>query len=142
AQVLTSADGLNDGTVVYRITPSANGCPGPFVDVTVTVKAVPVLTNAPAELSVQICSGEALSFTPVTTIPAAVVNWTSTIIGPIAPSSVPIGGAVPFAVIPDNTGSVAAAVLNNLNPDLNGCAGPAADFHAGVTRLPSATGAD
>src|SRR5690606_34545682 len=56
AQVLNSADGTNDGTVVYRVTPSANGCPGAFIDVTVTVKAVPVLTNAPAELSLQICS--------------------------------------------------------------------------------------
>src|SRR5690606_23987949 len=142
AQVLTSADGLNDGTVVYRITPSANGCPGPFVDVTVTVKAVPVLTNAPAELSVQICSGEALSFTPVTTIPAAVVNWTSTIIGPIDPSSVTASGAGPITDIPLNTGNVAATVIYHLIPGLNGCAGPAADFVVVVKPLPSATASD
>lgn len=142
AQVLTSADGLNDGTVVYRITPSANGCPGPFVDVTVTVKAVPVLTNAPAELSVQICSGEALSFTPVTTIPAAVVNWTSTIIGPIDPSSVTASGAGPITDIPLNTGNVAATVIYHLIPELNGCAGPAADFVVVVKPLPSATASD
>src|SRR5690606_25465660 len=34
AQVLTSADGFTIGTVVYRITPTANGCAGPSQDVT------------------------------------------------------------------------------------------------------------
>src|SRR5690606_8715538 len=68
SQVLTSADGITDGTVVYRITPIASGCPGPFQDVTVTVKPVPTFTNPPTDFSILICSGEALNFLPTTTI--------------------------------------------------------------------------
>src|SRR5690606_25826975 len=142
AQVLNSADGTNDGTVVYRVTPSANGCPGAFIDVTVTVKAVPVLTNAPAELSLQICSEEALAFTPVTTIPTATVTWTSTITGPIDASSVTAAGSGPITDAPINTGNVSGTVIYHLTPVLNGCPGPGADLVVVVRPQPSATASD
>src|SRR5690606_8534024 len=39
-QTLTSTNGIAPGTVIYRITPSANGCAGTSLDVTVTVNPV------------------------------------------------------------------------------------------------------
>src|SRR5690606_23637603 len=126
----------------YRVTPTAKGCPGAFVDVTVTVKAMPVLTNAPAELSLQICSEEALAFTPVTTIPAATVSWTSTVTGPIDPSSVSATGSGAITDAPVNTGNVSGTVIYHLTPVLNGCAGPSADLVVVVRPLPTATASD
>src|SRR5690606_39198290 len=41
SQHLTSTDGVTAGVVVYRITPEANGCIGPYADVTVNVTPVP-----------------------------------------------------------------------------------------------------
>src|SRR5205085_1333999 len=57
AQTLTSTDGNNQGTVTYRITPTAAGCSGAFTDVVVTVNPAPTLAVNPGQQT--ICSGTA-----------------------------------------------------------------------------------
>src|SRR5258706_10207298 len=80
---LASTDDLTNGTVVYRITPTANGCSGTFIDITVTVKPVPVITNTATQLQTTICSAAALNFTPTSTIAGTTYSWTSTVVGSI-----------------------------------------------------------
>jgi PKD repeat protein len=142
SQVLTSSDGTSDGTVVYRVTPSANGCPGSFLDVTVTVKPVPVFTNPATDFALQICSGEPLNFLPSTTIAGSTVTWTSSVSGPIDPASVSVGGTGAITDNPVNNGNVSGTVTYRLTPGFNGCNGPGADLVVLVRPLPSATATD
>ncbi len=142
SQVLTSTDGLNNGTVTYTITPSANGCPGPPFPVTVTVKPVPVMTNSPVNLSQQICSQDALNFNPAATIPGTTFSWTSSISGPINSASVTATGTGAITDIPENTGNVSGTVSYRITPNFNGCDGLPVDLVVTVRPLPSASGAD
>ena len=88
SQLLVNTHGSINGTVAYTITPSVNGCPGPTFIVNATVKPVPVMTNPAPTLSQQICSAEALSFVPTSTIGGATYSWNATISGPINPATV------------------------------------------------------
>jgi hypothetical protein len=142
SQVLTSTDGITNGTVIYRITPTANGCAGSFIDVTVTVKPVPVVTNNPVDLSQQICSGDALNFLPTTSIAGATFTWTTVITGPIDPGSVTASGSSSIVDSPINTSNVPGTVTYNITPSFNGCDGPPVDFVVLVRPLPSATAAN
>ncbi|WP_160143937.1 immunoglobulin domain-containing protein [Chryseolinea soli] len=142
SQVLTSTDGINTGSVTYRITPMANGCPGTPFDVTATVKPVPVMTNPVASLSKQICSIQPLSFVPTSTIAGTTFSWTATITGPIDPSTVTATGAGNITDAPKNTGNVAGTVIYRIVPNNNGCAGTPVDFIVTVNPLPSATATD
>jgi gliding motility-associated-like protein len=55
-QVLTNT-GTNPGTVVYTVTPSANGCSGTAVDITVTVDPLPLPAIQPGVICVEEASG-------------------------------------------------------------------------------------
>src|SRR5690606_8721553 len=123
SQVLTSTNGTSDGTVVYRITPTAVGCSGTPLHVTVTVKPVPVITNTASELSKQICSSVAINFSPSVNIPGTTFTWTSTLSGPINPASVNASGAGNIGDAPVNTGNVSGIVTYHITPSFNGCNG-------------------
>jgi hypothetical protein len=139
SQVLTSSDGLTDGTVIYTITPSVNGCPGPPFPVQVTVKPVPVMTNSVVSLSQLICSEEALNFIPTSTIPGTTFSWTSSITGTINSGSVSASGTGPITDLPENTGNVSGTVSYRITPNFNGCDGLPVDLIVTVRPLPSAT---
>ncbi len=142
SQLLTSTDGLTNGTVTYTITPSANGCPGPTFDVMVTVDPVPVMTNTPPSLSQQICSTESLNFIPTATIGGTTYAWTSTIVGPIVPGSVTASGSGPIVDAPQNSGNVSGTVTYRITPSFSGCSGLPVDLVVTVKPLPSATAPD
>ena len=142
SQVLSSTDGISSGSVTYRVTPMANGCPGIPFDVTATVKPVPVMTNPVASLSQSICSVQPLSFVPSSTIGGTTFTWTASITGPIDPLTVTASGAGNITDAPKNTGNVAGTVLYRIVPHNNGCAGTSIDFIVTVNPLPSATAAD
>src|ERR1043165_7818067 len=93
-RVVFRSYGVNNGSVVYRITPSANGCSGSFVDVTVTVNPVPVITNTAPQLQATVCSGTALNFTPTSTIGTTTYTWTTTVVGTLTGVSASGSGAV------------------------------------------------
>jgi hypothetical protein len=139
SQVLTSTDGINAGSVTYRITPMANGCPGIPFDVTATVKPVPVMTNSVASLSQQICSVQPLSFVPSSTIGGTTFTWTATITGPIDPTTVTASGSGNITDAPKNTGNVAGTVIYTIVPNNNGCPGTPINFIVTVNPLPSAS---
>ncbi len=142
SQVLTSTNGVSDGTVQYSITPSSNGCPGTPIVITVTVKAVPVIMNNPTDFSQQICSGDALNFLPITSIGGSTVTWTSTISGPIDALSVSASGSGPITDSPVNTSNVSGTVTYRIIPGFNGCDGTPVDLVVLVRPLPTATASD
>ena len=142
SQVLSSTDGVSTGSVTYRITPVANGCPGIPFNVTATVKPVPVMTNPVASLSQQICSVQPLSFVPSSTIGGTTFSWTASITGPIDPTSVTASGAGNITDAPKNTGNVAGTVIYRIVPHNNSCAGTPVDFIVTVNPLPSASATD
>jgi hypothetical protein len=138
-QVLTSDDGVTNGTVIYRIIPSANnGCAGPPHDVTVTVKPIPVMTNSAASLSQQICSTETLSFTPTSTIGTATFTWASSISTPSI-TGVTASGTGTISDSPQNSGNVSGTIVYRITPHLNGCDGLPVDLVVTVKPLPTAT---
>ncbi|MEJ1239936.1 PKD-like domain-containing protein [Chryseolinea sp. T2] len=139
AQTLSSADGVSNGTVTYTITPLANGCAGPSFPVVVTVKPVPVLTNASATLSQTTCSGEALNFVPTASIATSTFSWTTTVVGPINPASISSSGSGNITHSPQNTGNVMATVTYHITPAFNGCSGATVDYVVNVKPLPSVT---
>ena len=65
---------LNPSQVTYQITPSANGCDGALVSVTITVN--PVATVIPSQNSVTICSGQSVNLQLSSNSPGALFNWT------------------------------------------------------------------
>ena len=71
SQTLTSAAG---GVVEYLITPSANGCAGATVSVTVNVNSIPVGNSIAAGAHV-VCSGTTLNITPTSNVGSATYTW-------------------------------------------------------------------
>jgi gliding motility-associated-like protein len=72
-QQLTN-NSLNPSQVTYQITPSANGCDGALVSVTIIVN--PVATVIPSQNSVTICSGQSVNVQLASNSPGALFNWT------------------------------------------------------------------
>jgi gliding motility-associated-like protein len=64
---------LNPSQVTYQITPSANGCDGALVSVTIIVN--PVATVIPSQNSVTICSGQSVNLQLSSNSPGALFNW-------------------------------------------------------------------
>lgn len=140
SQVLTNTSVAANGSLIYQITPTANGCAGPVHNVTVTVKPVPVITNSTATLAQQICSGETLAFAATSSIGGTTYTWTSSFTGPISAASVSPGGATASITdTPVNTGSVSGTIVYRITPHNNGCDGTPVDFIVTVKPLPSAT---
>jgi len=126
-------------TVTYHITASANGCPGPVADYTVTVFPTPVLTMSPASQSQ--CSSLNTNITLTANVPGTLFTWTC------LPSSANITGyansTVPGTQINQvlvNTGSFTETVTYQVTAIANGCAnGTAADYVVTVFPTPVLT---
>ncbi|GHN01324.1 hypothetical protein WSM22_28130 [Cytophagales bacterium WSM2-2] len=139
-QVLTSTDGVSTGTVTYRITPSANGCNGSFIDVTVTVNPVPVITDTAPQLQATICSGTALNFIPTSTIGSTTYTWNTTVVGSI--TGVSASGNAAITNSPVNSANTAGTVTYHITPTVGTCNGIVKDYIVTVQPVPSANGTD
>jgi len=116
-QTLT-ATGPTPGTVIYTITPAANGCPGAAIPAAATVNPLPVMTAAP--VSAAICSGTTASIALSSSITGTTYNWTvvqSDVSGAVAGS----GTSISQTLIATNT--VAGTATYTITPVLNGCPG-------------------
>ena len=114
--------GFNIETVIYHITPSANGCSGAPSDYTVTVYPTPDLTNSP--LTKIQCDNLNTSIPLTSNVAGTMFIWTCT------PSSAAITGwannAVPAGSVNqvlDNTGNNIETVTYHITPVANGCNG-------------------
>src|SRR5690606_17617041 len=70
--------------VTYRITTTANGCPGAAQDVVVTVNPSPELSTP---LTSSVCSGSTFSYEPASVTTGATFTWTRAASGGNAASS-------------------------------------------------------
>ena len=137
SQALTVTDGITSGTVTYRITPTANGCSGNFLDVVVTVNPAPVITNSSTSLIQEICSATTLNFLPTSSIGGTTFNWTSSVIGTL--SGVTASGSGPIMDTPVNATNTSAVIIYNIIPLVGSCAGVSTNFVVTVRPVPTAS---
>ena len=100
-QTLTNS-GLNIETVIYHMTPAANGCTGPVTDFAVTIVQSPdVFFNPPNQT---ICSMQTTSINVLSSVPGTTYAWT------VIPSSANLSGM--FA---DAGNTIAQTITNSGN---------------------------
>jgi hypothetical protein len=133
AQTLTNSTSA-DGTATYTISPFANGCGGPSIVVTVTVKPLPT-----AAASAQtICSGQASSVTITNPngISGTTFSWTvsmSNVTGATSGSGSSINQTL------TNLTTVNGTATYTITPTANGCVGPTTNVVVTVKPRPNAT---
>ncbi|MBS1490796.1 MAG: PKD domain-containing protein [Bacteroidetes bacterium] len=135
SQQLFSTDGVNPGTVNYSVTPTANGCTGASIPVTVTINPSPVITNTATQLQTTICSGTALSFTPTSSIGGTTYTWTSSVLGSITGNTISGSGVITDS--PSNSGITQGTVTYHITPSIGVCSGVAKDYVVTVQPIPS-----
>lgn len=135
-----AATGNIPGTAVYTITPSANGCDGTPVLVTITVNPLPVAIVQPAAQT--ICSGNSASLSLTADQPGATFIWTVSAPGVTGAAdgngntisqalsvSAPVAGIATYSIVPtarNCPGAVVQAVVT-VNPRPIVTATPAAE---------------
>jgi len=128
--------GIIPGTVTYHATPFANGCNGNILDISVTVKPVPNLSNTPASQSQ--CNNQQTNITLQSAVSNTLFTWSA------SGSSGFITGysdnATPAATLNHtlvNSGSAIETVTYHITPHANGCDGAVTDY--AVTVYPTPT---
>jgi gliding motility-associated-like protein len=133
-QILTTT-GLSQGTVVYEVTPSLNGCVGTPQTITVTVNPVPELFGSATHP--ELCSGES-TFISVSTFSATTVfNW---VVEPFGVSGASAGSATGSSILIEQalstTGNTQGYVDYIITPVLTACAGTPITVRVYVNPLP------
>lgn len=134
AQTLTNA-GAAPASATYSIVPTANGCPGTDMLVTITVNPKPVVTITPS--SQTLCSGDitAISLTSVT--PGTTYSWTVNQIG-VTGGIAGSGNAIAqtLSIITSTTGTATYTVT----PTANTCIGNTNTATVTVNTTPATPG--
>lgn len=128
AETLTST-GSTQGTAVYTVTPSANGCTGVPLTVTITVDPIPVLSASPSNPT--ICAGSALPINLSSTVAGTTFSWT------VVETGVTGGSNSSGSVINDSlvaTGGGSGTAVYTISGTASGC--PAASITNTVTVNP------
>jgi PKD repeat protein len=132
--VLTNSDPINSGTVVYTITPSANGCTGTPFNLTVTISPKPVITLT----DVSICSGKPTGVALTNTLKYI---WVSSITSGSATGNTQQATVASVSTIADvltNTGTLLAVVKYTVTPiNSNGCAGTPVNVNVTIQAAPT-----
>ena len=131
AQTLT-ATGITAGTATYNITPTANGCSGTPINVTITVNPLPVVTATPS--SQIICSGESTNISLSGSVTGTTYTWTATQTGVSGATN---GSGTLIAQTLTATGSTAGTATYNITPTANGCAGTPINVTVTVNPIPT-----
>jgi gliding motility-associated-like protein len=100
--------------------------------VAITVNPYPQLTNA--VLTTAICSGNAVTITPTTTVPAT-VNWTSGSYSGVSGHGTSGSGTITETMTTSN--ATPTAVVYTLTPTANGCTGTPVDFTVNLNPRPN-----
>ena len=133
-QTLTTT-GLSQGTVVYEITPSINGCTGTPQTVTVTVNPNPVAFGSATHHD--LCSGESTFINVLTFNPLTTFNW---VVEPFGVSGASAGTATGSSILIEQalstTGTTRGYVDYIITPVLSACAGTPITVRVYVNPLP------
>lgn len=134
AQTLT-ATGTTAGTMVYNVTPLANGCPGSPFAITITVNPNPVGTATPAASS--ICSGSTTSIPLTSNVAGTTFIWTATSSGTSGGSG---GSGTNISQTLTTTGSAPGTVTYNVTATTPaGCTSFIPAFTITVNPIPNVT---
>ncbi|MCF8424165.1 MAG: PKD domain-containing protein [Bacteroidia bacterium] len=133
AQTL-STTGTSLGTAVYTITPSANGCNGTPVVVTVSVSPTPSVTATPGSQS--LCSGNASSIALTSNVAGTTFSWTVTETN-VTGASASTGTLIAQTLSTTTTSSGTA--LYTITPSSNGCGGTTTVVTVAVNPTPIMT---
>jgi gliding motility-associated-like protein len=98
----------------------------------IIVNPYPQINNA--VLTAEVCSGNAVTITPTTTVPAT-VNWTSGSYPGVSGHGTSGSGPITETMTTSNTAST--AVIYTLTPTANGCTGTPVDFTVNVNPRPN-----
>ena len=129
-QTLT-ASGNTPGTVVYSVTPTANGCSGTPVNITVTVNPIPVVTPSPTSQS--LCSGSPTSIALSSNVAGTTFAWTIT---PSGVSGASAGSGSSIAQTLTASGNTPGTVVYSVTPTANGCSGTPVNVTVTVNPIP------
>lgn len=116
AETLT-ATGTVSGTAVYSVTPTANGCPGAPITVTITIDPTPIVTATPS--SQTICSGSTTSIALTSNVSGSTFAWT------VVQSGGVTGGASGTGILIADvlTTLTAGTAVYTITPSANTCPG-------------------
>ena len=125
-----SATGNTPGTVTYTVTPTANGCTGNPVNITITVNPVPTVTPAP--LSQTICSGTATSISLLSNVAGTTFTWTVSQSGVTGAAP---GSGTQITQTISTSGANPGTATYTVTPSANGCLGNAVNVPVTVNPL-------
>jgi hypothetical protein len=131
AQNLT-ATGTTAGSAVYTITPTANGCNGNPITVTITVNPTPVATATPS--STAICSGDATSIALSSNVATTSFAWT--VSSQTGASGASAGSGNTIAQTLTASSITAGTVVYSVVPTANGCQGSPVSVTVTVNPIP------
>ncbi len=135
AQALTNIT-ADPATVTYSITPLANGCPGPAVNVPVTVNPTPVASAAPAAQT--LCSGGTTGIALSSATAGTTFSWTVAVVPAGSVAGAMAGTGNNIAQTLTNTTANIATVTYSVTPLANGCPGVPLDIPVTVNPTPVA----
>jgi gliding motility-associated-like protein len=133
SQILTNS-GTAQGTATYTVTPSASGCPGNPITVTITVNPVPGVTATPPGQS--ICSGNTTAISLSSSVAGATFSWAAPTQS--GASGGAAGSGASIAQTLTATGASAGTVTYNIIPTANSC--PGTPLAVSVTINPNPVG--
>ncbi len=130
AQTLTTT-GLAPGNVTYTITPTANGCSGLPITVTVIVNPYPTVTATPTAQT--LCSGSATNISLSSNVVGTAFNWTIT---PSLVAGAANGTGSLIAQTLTTTGTQPGYVTYTIVPSVGLCAGNSIQVTVNVNPVP------
>jgi gliding motility-associated-like protein len=133
AQTL-NATTASTGTVVYTITPTANGCSGTPVTATITINPIPVATATPSTQT--ICSGAATAINLTSNVTGSTFNWTVVQTG-VTGASTGSGSSITQTL--SNAGTTSGTAVYTITPSANGCTGTPITATVTVNPIPVVT---
>jgi len=116
-QTLTTT-GPSLGTAIYTITPTANGCDGNPISITITVNPGPTAVATPAAQT--LCSGGTTNIMLTSSIPGTTFIWTVSENG-VSGASAGFGNSI--VQVLTTTGQVSGTATYTITPTANGCIG-------------------
>ena len=134
SMVLTNLNSTQ-GSVVYTVTPTANGCPGTPVSYTILVNPTPVITTAP--LAQTICSATSSAVVAWSAnVAGTTYSWNGSTANGITGFTASGNGNLPAMVL-SNPNNTPGSVVYTVTPSANGCNGSPVTYTITVNPVPN-----
>lgn len=127
---------LESGSVIYAITPVANGCPGLPINAAVTVNPLPAATAS----NEVICSGQSADIQLLSDVPFTTFSWLVQSVNNVTGASAGSGSTINQLL--NNNTLEGGSVIYAITPVANGCLGSSVNAGVTVNPLPVASGSN